>query len=185
MGIKGCTAGKALWLASGLTLKSLKDIGDGNKIDVDGNALAWKIGAGKPFPQVIQLMASFLKSLAHSGGFEVTVIIDGKRPDCKRATLFREKQRKLDEINRIFCRLKCLELGDKNDEDSKTKYALFNVESGCLERKCKRSLSIPSDFGDRLSEQLMLIEACHRNENGGFVHEHILKGIISSGFSDS
>jgi hypothetical protein len=83
MGIKGCTAGKALWLASGLSLKNLKDLQQGNKIDVDGNALAWKIGAGRPFPQVIQLMATFSKSLAHSGGFEVTVIIDGQHPDCK------------------------------------------------------------------------------------------------------
>jgi hypothetical protein len=88
---------------SGLTLKSLKDIGLGNKIDVDGNALAWKIGARRPFPQVVQLMATFLKSLAHSGGFEVIVIIHGQCPDCKRATLFREKDRQLDEVNRIYC----------------------------------------------------------------------------------
>jgi hypothetical protein len=78
MGIKGCTTGKALWLASGLSLKNLKNLQQGNKIDVDGYALAWKIGAGRPFPQVFQLMAKFLKSLAHSGGFEVTVIINGQ-----------------------------------------------------------------------------------------------------------
>jgi hypothetical protein len=173
MGIKGCTAGKALWLASGLSLKNLKQLQRGNKIDVDGNALAWKIGAGRPFPQVIELMATFLKSLAHSGGFEVTVIIDGQRPDCKRATLFRGKERQLDEINRVHCRLKCLELGTKKDEMSKKRYLLYTKESARLERKCRRSLSIPSDFGTRLSEQLMLIGSCDRNENGGFVNEEV------------
>jgi hypothetical protein len=46
MEIKGCTAGKALGLASGLSLKSLKDLQRGNKIDIDGNAFAWKIEIG-------------------------------------------------------------------------------------------------------------------------------------------
>jgi hypothetical protein len=46
MGIKGYTTGKALWLASGLFLKSLKDLQRGNKIDINGNALAWKIKIG-------------------------------------------------------------------------------------------------------------------------------------------
>jgi hypothetical protein len=86
MGINGCATKKALWLATGLTLKSLKDLNIGNKIDVDGNALAWKIGAGKPLPEVVQLLASFLKTLAHSGGFNITIILDGKQPDCKRDT---------------------------------------------------------------------------------------------------
>jgi hypothetical protein len=36
MGINGCAIKKALWLATGLTLKSLKDLNIGNKIDVDG-----------------------------------------------------------------------------------------------------------------------------------------------------
>ena len=81
MGINGCATKKALWLATGLTLKSLKGLNIGNKIDVDGNALAWKIGAGKPLPEVLHLVASFLKTLAHSGRLNITVIIDGKRPD--------------------------------------------------------------------------------------------------------
>jgi hypothetical protein len=98
MGIKGCTADKALWLASGLTFKSLEDMGRDNKIDVDGNVLAWKIGAGSPFLQVVQFMVTFLESLAQSGGFEVTIIINGQHPDCKRATLFHEKDRQLDEV---------------------------------------------------------------------------------------
>jgi hypothetical protein len=39
MGIKGCTAGKALWLPSGLTLKSLKDIGCSNDYKNKGRIL--------------------------------------------------------------------------------------------------------------------------------------------------
>ena len=60
MGINGCATKKALWLATGLTLKSLKDLNIGNNIDVDGNALAWKIGCGKTVTEVVQLMASYL-----------------------------------------------------------------------------------------------------------------------------
>jgi hypothetical protein len=65
MGIKGCLH-KVLWVASGLTVKSLEDLNIGNRIDIDGNALAWKLGAGKHISEVVQLMASFQKNLAHS-----------------------------------------------------------------------------------------------------------------------
>jgi hypothetical protein len=175
MGINGCATKKALWLATGLTLKSLKDLNIGNKIDVDGNALAWKIGCGKPIPEVIQLMASFLKVLAHSGGFNITVILDGQRPDCKRDTWFRQKERKLDEINKLFCRLKAIEFDKKTDEDSITAFDSFNREAKRLEKKSSRSITFPSDFGDRLSERLMMINACSLNENGGIVNERVIK----------
>jgi hypothetical protein len=86
MGIKGCQLCQVLWVTSGLTLKSLKDLNIGNQINIDGNALALKLGAGKHISEVVQLMASFQKNFAHSGSFEVTVIVDGERPDCKRDT---------------------------------------------------------------------------------------------------
>ena len=188
MGIKGCQLRKVLWVASGLTLKSLKDLNIGNRIDVDGNALAWKLGAGKHISEVAQIMASFLKNLAHSGGFEVTVIVDGERPDCKRDTWFRRKERELDEINRLYCRFKALELGSNNmnkrssninEEDAtfdtmKRDFDLFSSESKSLENKCKRTLSIPKDFGTQISERLMMINACNTNENGGVVKEKVL-----------
>ena len=89
MGIKGCQPCKVLWVANGLTLKSLKDLGVGNRIDIDGNALAYKLGAGKAIKEVIHLMALFLRDLAHSGGFVVTVVIDGDEcPDCKQVSWF-------------------------------------------------------------------------------------------------
>jgi hypothetical protein len=73
----GCAAGKALWMASGLNLKSLRDLKRGNKVVVDGNALARKFAtSGTSFSDIIQMMADLLMSLAHdSGGFIVTVII--------------------------------------------------------------------------------------------------------------
>jgi hypothetical protein len=175
MGINGCATKKALWLATGLTLKSLKDLNIGNKIDVDGNALAWKIGCGKSVQEVIQLMASFLKVLAHSGGFNVTIILDGQRPDCKRDTWFRQKERKLDEINKLFCRLKAIELDKKTDKDSIIAFNSFNSEAKRLEKKNSRFVTFPSDFSDRLSERLMMINACSLNENGGIVNEQVIK----------
>jgi hypothetical protein len=69
-------------------LKSLKELNIGNKIDVDKNDLAWKTGCRKPVPEVVQLMASFLKVLAHSGGFNITDILDGQQPNCKCDTWF-------------------------------------------------------------------------------------------------
>ena len=55
MGINGCATKKALWLATGLTLETLKDLNIGNTIDVDGNALAWKIGCRKPVTEVVMI----------------------------------------------------------------------------------------------------------------------------------
>jgi hypothetical protein len=85
--------------------------------------------------------------------------------------LFRGKEQQLDEINRILCHLKCLELGAKKDEMSRERYLLYTKKSAHLEQKCRRSLLIPSNFGTRISEQLMLIGSCNRNENGGFINE--------------
>jgi hypothetical protein len=50
-------------------------------------------------------------------------------------------------------------------------------ESSRLKQKCKRSLFIPSDFGNRLSKQLMLINVCDINENGGFVNCILIKNV--------
>ena len=55
MGIGGCTSGKVLWKAKELTLKSLKDMTVGNRVDVDGNALAYKLAAGKEIPKVVDV----------------------------------------------------------------------------------------------------------------------------------
>ena len=39
MGVKSCAKGEVLWDVTGLTLRSLKNLGVGNRIDVDGNGL--------------------------------------------------------------------------------------------------------------------------------------------------
>ena len=91
MRINGCATKKALWLTTGLTLKILKDLNIGNNIDINGNALAWKIACEKPVTEVAQLMASYLKVLAHNGGFNITVIRDGHRPDYDFDTWFLQK----------------------------------------------------------------------------------------------
>jgi hypothetical protein len=39
MGIKGFTSSKAFWLAFGLTLKFLKNLEKGKKVNVDGDTL--------------------------------------------------------------------------------------------------------------------------------------------------
>ena len=77
MGIVGCSPKKVLWIATGLSLKSIQDLQLGNRIDVDGNALAKTLGRGKSVPETLNLMASYLKEVAFSGGFRVTVVFDG------------------------------------------------------------------------------------------------------------
>ena len=60
------------------------DLKLGNRVDVDGNALAHTLGRGKPIPEILNLVAKFLKDLAFSGGFNVTVVLDGHvRPIVK------------------------------------------------------------------------------------------------------
>ena len=109
MGINGVSPKAVLWQATGLSLKSLRKLKEGNAIDVDGNALAWKLGAGKHVNEILHLMAVYLKDLAHSGGFIVTVVMDGTiSPDCKRASWFRRKDRELDDVNRFYCHFKAL-----------------------------------------------------------------------------
>ena len=188
MGIKGVSPKTVLWEATGLNLKSLKKMRAGNRIDVDGNALAWKLGAGKHINEVVHLMAVYLKDVAHSGGFIITVVLDGDlRPDCRRDSWFRKKDRALDDINRFYCRLKTLELGSEvhtldreRSEKRKEDFDLFNNAAKKLERKCSRNVVIPKNFGSLLSERLMMIDACQLNENGGFVQEKYLKAVFQA-----
>ena len=68
MGIK--SAAKVKWKATGLTIKTIQDLNLGKRIDVDGNALAFKMHASnKALGETLHLMAYHLKQLAFSGGF--------------------------------------------------------------------------------------------------------------------
>ena len=179
MGVNSTT--KTRFVGKGLTLKSIQSFDLGKRLDVDGNALAFKfIGNGnKNLGEILSDMAFHLKQLAYSGGFVVTVIFDGTyRPDCKRASLQRKKVRFLNESNRMFCRFKSLQLKsqyDKNgNHEDKLKMEEYSKECERLEKLCQRSLVIPSDVASLFSERLMMIEACSPNENGGFVDEDVL-----------
>ena len=103
MGLKN--GSKVKWKATGLTLHTLNALNLGNRIDVDGNTLVFKIcgNTNKPLVEVLSLMAQHLKQLAYSGGYVITVIFDSvERPDCKRATLERRKKSFLADTNRLF-----------------------------------------------------------------------------------
>ena len=134
------------------------------------------------FNQTLHIMADLLKNIAHSGGFIVTVIVDGdERPDCKRDSWSRIKSRELDDINRRYCRMKAMAYyskvnnGTASDEEKK-KYEMLSKAAKSFENKCSKSkFEIPPDFHIRLSEKLLSINACNCNENGGFVSEHVLK----------
>lgn len=185
MGIKGCSPGTVIWSASNMTFKSIHNLNVGKRIDVDGNLLAWKLGMTKPISDVISLMASFLKTVANYGGFEITVIFDGDvRPDCKRASWSRRKHRELDSINKQYCRFKALEVGRKMSSSSLDAFEIkkythefreFSKFAKSLETKSKRNIDIPPDMPQRLSERLMMIGACDKGPNGGYVVEHIIK----------
>ena len=75
MGINQCSKGTVLWKATGLSLQSLKSLG--NRIDVDGNFLFHQLqgSGGKPVEAVIGEMSLFLRQIAHSGGFIVTILL--------------------------------------------------------------------------------------------------------------
>ena len=119
MRVVGCSPRKVLWIATGLSLKSIQDLQLGNCIDVDGNALAMTLGQGKSVPETLNLMATYLKELAFSGGFRITVVFDGSVwPDSKRDSWNRKKTRELDNINRMFCRFNTVELRSKIESGS-------------------------------------------------------------------
>ena len=104
MGIKSCARGSVLWKATGLSLDSLQAFDIGKRIDVDANLLFCSLQKNrtknKTIEDTVEDLALLLKEVAHSGGFIVTVVIDGDaRPDCKRATLKRRKDDNLTKIN--------------------------------------------------------------------------------------
>lgn len=119
----------------------MKDLQIGNRIDVDGNLMAYASAQSRKrnIGEVIQDMALKLRDIAHSGGFVVQIVIDGDVcPDCKRATWQRKKEKKLQDINRRYCRLKALELhgkieGGDSDLGTKENYKSFNAEAMNLE----------------------------------------------------
>ena len=177
MGLNSST--KIKWKATGLTVKSVQDLSLGRRIDVDDNALAFKMhNSNKLLSETLYLMAHHLKQLAFSGGFIITVIFDGSfRPDCKRASLNRRKKSCIDDANRFFCRFKALELSskvEKGDSGVKEALALYNAECAKLESSCSKQLIIPENVGQLFSERLMMTEACSPNENGGYVLERVL-----------
>jgi hypothetical protein len=187
MGVTSCKKGVVFWEATGLTLRSLKLFNIGKRIIVDGNALAWKIHSTNKtkqltFPLVVHMMAEKLKSIAFSGGFEIVVVVDGDdRPDCKRDSWNRRQSREINDVNRRFCRMKATYLYGKKErgvasDHEKEKLIKFSAAAKRLETTCaNESFEIPANFHILLSEKLMQIGACSCNENGGFVHENVLK----------
>ena len=157
MGVNSST--KTKFVGTGLTLKSLQALGVGKRVDVDGNALAYKcLGTdNKHLAEILSDMALHLKQLAYSGGFIVTIIFDGdKRPDCKRASLQRKKGRFLNEVNRMNCRFMGLKLKAQFEKDGnielKRQLEEYSQECENLEKVCQRSLIIPSDIASLLSD---------------------------------
>lgn len=135
---------------------------------------------------VIHEMAHLLKKITHSGGMVVTVIVDGdNRLDCKRASLFRRKKRDLDDIQRLYCRIKSSKLIGtvlkKNHSNECTAaeendLSVIDKIAKSLENRCSNgNFLIPKDFAMRLSQKLVQINACTENENGGYVSENVLK----------
>ena len=135
MDIKQCSKGTVLWKATGLTLKTLEAFDLGNCIDVDGNFLfhtisKMKANKGKPIDLIVGEMALLLKQIAHSGGFNLTVVMDGDaRPDCKRASWERRKDASLLKINRMYFRFKVLELSSRLETEACNQEKRLNIES--------------------------------------------------------
>ena len=111
MGITGCT--KTSWVADGLQIRSIHHLffsylhSDAGfcRIDVDINNIACKLGRFKPYLETVNITASFLYALAHTGNFCVTGVLDGEtRPDCKQASWDRKLKREVANIDAFVCR---------------------------------------------------------------------------------
>ena len=186
MGLDGAT--KAKWVGKGLSLNAIQNLQLGKRIDVDGNALAWTYchqKGNKSLSEILSLMAQHLKQLAHNGGFIVTVIFDGtSRPDCKRASLKRRKQRFISDSNRMYCRLKLSQLKAKYQKDrcNETKKQLDEYSKECrkLEKACMKSLIIPENIATLFSERLVMHDACCPNDTGGYVDERVLTAVFQA-----
>ena len=193
MGINQCSRGNILWKATGLTLHSIKSFRLGNRIDIDGNLLFYQLqgSAAKTIEVLVGEMALLLKQIAHSGGFRVTIVIDGDaRPDCKRASWERRKDLSLTKINRMYCRFKVLELSSRLEKESldevkraeiKSELCLFNAAAKSLENKSGR-VGIPNNFGELLLHRLKLNNAFKTNENGGYVSSSIIKATFQADY---
>ena len=66
-----------------------------------------------------------------------------------------------------------IESGSYSTEDEED-VKKFSEELRKLENRKSKGLVLPHDFGHRLSEKLMIMNACNVNENGGIVEEIIL-----------
>ena len=186
MGINQCAKGTVLWEATGLSLHSLKILGLENRIDIDGNFLFYKIRGStrKSVEDITIEMALLLKKIAHSGGFIVTVIMDGdSRPDCKRASWEQRKEVSLEKTNRLYCRLKVLEMSSRlekekltEDERKKmeTELKAYNQAAKSFENKSGKA-NIPPHFSKLLLRRLISNGATKMNERDGFVSPKIIK----------
>ena len=186
MGVNKCSKGNVLWKATGLSLHSLKAFGLGNRIDVDGNLLFYQLqgNGGKTMKRLVSEMALLLRQIAHSGGFIVTIVMDGDaRPDCKRASWDRRKDTSLSKINRMYCRFKVLELSSRLEKEAmnenqrneiKRELHAFNEAAKSLEKQCGR-VSISKNFCDLLLICLRLNKGMKMNENGGYVSSKIIR----------
>lgn len=161
MGING--SANLLWSVSDISLKSFVDFDVGKRVAVDGNAIAWqKFGKGKHIStKIINEVATELKMIAHSAGIIVTVVVDGDmRPDCKRASLHRQKWRQLYGISLKALRMKVVQLSlviktkkenlqdySKEEEELKT----YEMAAKTLDSSSAGNFfDIPSNFGQRL-----------------------------------
>ena len=187
MGIKG--AAKLLWQASNVNSKTLDKLNIGKRLEVDGNALVWKLGRGKGLHTAVNNVALELNKLAFFCGFQLNVTFDGEeRPDCKRDSFSRNKERELTRIQALFCRLKAIKLSNKLDnpdqnsrgtavDEEKTKKELeeFNAEAARLDKKASdNNVSVTPDFIAMLKERLDGLGAFEVNGNGGYVRSEFI-----------
>ena len=170
MGINNST--KLLWKASGLTIQDLlflhekkSNPTDGSKcrIDVDVSIVMASSGQ-KNYRDSLLHTATYLKSVAHSCGIIVTVILDGNsRPDCKRDTWNRRCNADLAKVNAFFCRKNAISLAltcnsDGATNEDKKRLRLFNDAAKTLEN-ASHKMTIPSHFKANLEDRLMQLGA--------------------------
>ena len=191
MAINNCS--KVLWTASGLTIQDLlylqqqKASTASNKVSkcrIDVDVLIIMASSEKNYRDSLLHTATFLKSISHTCGFIVTVVLDGDhRPDCKRDSWNRRRNATIAKIDAFVCRQNAITLAALCGTDAATnKYrkrlCLFNSAAKTLENSSQK-MNIPPHFKQDLEERLMMLGACDAHPVSG---GHVVPDIVQAKF---
>ena len=179
MGIN--TAHSCSWKAHSVPTKLLFDLNIGNRLDVDGNALAYALHPKSKgnINLLLHEIITFLKNLS-SMGFIVQVIFDNltTRPNTKRAATEQRKEHELNIIQSSCTKLNIVAFANvcmrSNDPSIHEQFDVNEKLLKSIESAVKRKMTLPSDFDVRLREKIIANKLNEMNICCGYVNSDVL-----------